>query len=55
MSFMVSFCAVLGEIWDLFESVSEGFPTYSVNGKMNNLSVCTSVHADLSVYYTNMD
>ena len=35
MSLMVSFCAafsprdVLDEIWDLVESVSEGFPTYS--------------------------
>ena len=36
MSMMVSFCAVLfshedvvDEIWDLTESVSEGFPTYS--------------------------
>ena len=35
MSLMVSFCAVLfprdvfDEIWDLIESVSEGFPTYS--------------------------
>ena len=35
MSMMVSFCAVLfpcdvlDEILDLFESVSEGFPTYS--------------------------
>ena len=34
-SFMASFCAVLfppdvlDEIWDLIESVSEGFPTYS--------------------------
>ena len=34
MSVMVSFCAVffprdvLDEIWDLIESVSEGFPTY---------------------------
>ena len=35
---MVSFCAViffprdvLDEIWDLIESVSEGFPTYSFN------------------------
>ena len=36
MSLAVSFCAVLfprdvlDEIWDLIESVSEGFPTYSV-------------------------
>ena len=34
MSLLVSFCAfllldVLDEIWDLIESVSEGFPTYS--------------------------
>ena len=35
MSLMASFCAVffprdvLDEIWDLIESVSEGFPTYS--------------------------
>ena len=35
MSFIASFCAVLfprdvlDEIWDLIESVSEGFPTYS--------------------------
>ena len=35
MSFMVSFCAVLfptdvlDEIWDLIDSVSEEFPTYS--------------------------
>ena len=35
MSLMVSLCAalfprdVLDEIWDLIESVSEGFPTYS--------------------------
>ena len=35
MSVMASFCAVfaprdvLCEIWDLIESVSEGFPTYS--------------------------
>ena len=35
MSFMASFCAVpfkrgvLDEIWDLIESVSEAFPTYS--------------------------
>ena len=34
MSLMASFCAVifprdvLGDIWDLIESVSEGFPTY---------------------------
>ena len=35
MSLMVSFCAVLfftrdvlDEIWDLIESVPEGFPTY---------------------------
>ena len=34
MSLMVSFCAVLlptDEIWDLIESVSEGFPTYFFN------------------------
>ena len=37
MSLMASFCAVifprdvLDEIWDLTESVSEGFPTYSFN------------------------
>ena len=35
MSMMVFLCCpfspqdVLGEIWDLIESVSEGFPTYS--------------------------
>ena len=35
MSMIVSFCAVffprdvLDEMWDLIESVSEGFPTYS--------------------------
>ena len=35
MSLMASFCAalfprdVLDEIWDLIESVSEGFPSYS--------------------------
>ena len=35
MSLMMSFCAdffprdVLDEIWDLIESVSEGFPIYS--------------------------
>ena len=35
MSLMVSFCAVffprdvLDEIWDLIESISEGFPSYS--------------------------
>ena len=35
MSLMASFCVllfprdVLDEIWDLIESVSEGFPTYS--------------------------
>ena len=29
MSMMVSFCAVLDEILDSIESVSEGFPTYS--------------------------
>ena len=29
MSLMASFCAVLDETWDLIESVSEGFPTYS--------------------------
>ena len=37
MSLMASFCAVLfpldvlDEIWDLIESVSKGFPTYSSN------------------------
>ena len=36
MSLMASFCAVvfprdvLDEIWDLIDSVSEGFPTYSL-------------------------
>ena len=36
MSMMVSFCAalfprgVLDEIWDLIESVSKGFPSYSL-------------------------
>ena len=31
VSFLLSFFprVVLGEIWDLIESVSEGFPTYS--------------------------
>ena len=37
MFLMASFCAVLfprdvlDEIWDLIESISEGFPTYSCN------------------------
>ena len=42
MSLMVSYCAVpfsprdvLDEIWDLIESVSEGFPTYSYIFKTN--------------------
>ena len=42
MSLMVSFCAVLffftrdvlDEIWDLIESVSEGFPTYSTTPRL---------------------
>ena len=44
MSLTASFCAalfqrdVLDEIWDLIESVSEGFPTYSfyVKNPANN-------------------
>ena len=43
MSMMVSFCAVLfpflGEILNLIESVSEGFPSYS----HQNLSCCNRV------------
>ena len=40
MSWLASFCAVihpydvLDEIWDLIESVSESFPTYSKRKKM---------------------
>ena len=40
MSLIVSFCAVFfprdvsDEIWDLIESVSEGFPTYSCSFKL---------------------
>ena len=30
VSLMASFCAVLDEIWDLIESVSEGFLIYSL-------------------------
>ena len=47
MSLMASFCAVLfpgdvlDEIWDLFESVSESFPSYSY---------CISIHLELHVF-----
>ena len=45
LSLMVSFCVslfpreVMDEIWDLIESVSEGFPTYegpSINSRTNS-------------------
>ena len=42
-SLMASFCAVLflglDEIWDLIESVSEGFLTYSCHGKLYPLKL----------------
>ena len=33
---------VLDEIWDLIESVSEGFPTYSSRGKNDKERTCNS-------------
>ena len=52
MSFMVTFCAVLfprdvlDEIWDLIESVSEGFPTYSSSAY--NLSLSSAHRPDMT-------
>ena len=52
MSLMASFCAVLfprdvlDEIWDLIESVSEGFPSYSSRSWsiMNNTNYCKKTY-----------
>ena len=55
-SFVLSFCPLdaLDEIWDLIESVSEGFLTYSCTvqatttvGKLAPLIGLTDVHMDI--------
>ena len=58
MSLMVSFCAVLfptnvlDEIWDLIESVSEGFLIYSCFMKIRHLSFsCSDLHKKCNLIY----
>ena len=41
---------VLGEIWDLVESVSEGFPTYSL---INLISSAGCAGLNLNDYHRN--
>ena len=51
---------VLDEIWDLIESVSEGFPTYSVKASLASslngymYSNCTSLNVAVFILMANL-